>query len=54
LPFFSEFNIHALAFRHFDSVNLLFNPLLTKAIPSALAALIIGALTAIFWMDAHY
>jgi SulP family sulfate permease len=29
-------------------------PLLTKAIPSALAALIIGALTAIFWMDAHY
>jgi SulP family sulfate permease len=24
-------------------------PLLTKAIPSALAALIIGALTAIFW-----
>jgi hypothetical protein len=28
-------NIHA-CFRHFDSVNLLFNPPLTKAIPSAL------------------
>jgi SulP family sulfate permease len=46
-PTFSEFNIHALC-RRFDSVNLLFNPLLTKAIPSALAALIIGALTAYF------
>jgi SulP family sulfate permease len=48
LPDFSEFNIHAVAFRHFDSVNLLFNPPLTKDSKCA-GSLDYGALTIIFW-----
>jgi hypothetical protein len=46
---FFEFNIHALALGILTVLIYYLIPLLTKAIPSALAALIIGALTAIFW-----
>jgi SulP family sulfate permease len=49
LPDFFEFNIHALALGILTVLIYYLIPLLTKAIPSALAALIIGALTAIFW-----
>jgi SulP family sulfate permease len=45
---FSEFNIHALALGILTVLIYYLFPLLTKAIPSALAALIIGALTGYF------
>jgi MFS superfamily sulfate permease-like transporter len=48
LPDFSEFNIHAAALGILTVLIYYLIPLLTKAIPSALAALIIGALTSYF------
>jgi SulP family sulfate permease len=53
-PTFFEFNIHALALGVLTVLIYYLTPLLTKAIPSALAALIIGALTAYFLGCAHY